>query len=194
MKHRRCLPRAAALALSALAACAAHAAEFNTIHPDRSRIGFVYKQMGVAIEGRFPRFAARLTFDPARPETAQASLEVDIAAIDAGSAEASAEALGKPWFDAKAFPAAKFVASGFKPTGAGRYDVTGRISIKGRSVEVHAPAVFKHEGAIGAFDGSLTVRRADFGIGEGVWADFGTVANEVRIDFHLVAGTASTKP
>lgn len=194
MKPRHRLPRAAAFALGALAAGAAHAAEFSAIHADRSRIGFVYKQMGVAVEGRFPRFAARLAFDPARPQAAQASLDIDLATVDAGSPEASAEVLGKPWFDAKTFPVAKFVATAFKPAGAGRYDVTGRLSIKGRSVEVSAPAVFKQDGATGAFDGSFTIRRADFGIGVGVWSDFGTVANEVRIDFHLVAGTAANKP
>jgi hypothetical protein len=31
------------------------------------------------------------------------------------------------------------------------------------------------------------LKRADYGIGEGMWADFGTVANEVQIKFQLVA-------
>ena len=61
------------------------------------------------------------------------------------------------------------------------------MTIKGRTQEVSAPAIFRTEGNSAAFDGSFVLKRADFGIGEGIWADFGTVANEVPIKFHLVA-------
>lgn len=171
----------------------AQAAEFNAVQIDRSTLGFVFKQMGVTTEGRFRKFAAQLAFDPAKPQAAQASMDVDITSIDAGSPDANGEVLGKPWFDAKTFPNARFVASRFKPTGANNYEVTGTLSIKGRSVELTAPASLRQDGANAVFDGSFVLRRADFGIGSGAWADFDVVANEVQIKFHLVA-TANRKP
>lgn len=171
---------------------AARALEFGSVQVDKSSLVFVYTQMGVAVEGRFRKFDARLAFDPDRPQAARASLEIDLASVDAGAPEANDEVAGKQWFDTKAFPTAKFVATSIKPAGHGRYDVAGRLSIKGRSVDVTAPAVFKQDGAAASFDGAFTIKRADFAIGEGPWADFGTVANEVQIKFHLVA-VAGTK-
>ncbi|MBS0465139.1 MAG: YceI family protein, partial [Proteobacteria bacterium] len=37
------------------------------------------------------------------------------------------------------------------------------------------------------------LKRGDYGIGEGMWADYGTVANEVQIKFRLVAAAAAGK-
>ena len=42
---------ALALALGAALAPAAHAIEYNQVQADKSRIGFGYKQMGVAMDG-----------------------------------------------------------------------------------------------------------------------------------------------
>ena len=52
---------------------------------------------------------------------------------------------------------------------------------------------FTPEGANGVFEGSFVLKRADYGLGEGLWADFGTVANEVQIKFRLVASSAAGK-
>ena len=45
----------------------------------------------------------------------------------------------------------------------------------------------RQDGNSATFEGSLMLKRADFAIGEGMWADFGTVANEVQVKFRLVA-------
>ena len=62
-----------ALALAAALPFAAQAAEFNQVQTDKSAITFGYQQMGVKMDGRFKKFAARLNFDPARPADAKAS-------------------------------------------------------------------------------------------------------------------------
>ena len=165
----------------------AQAAEFNAILSDKSTLAFVFKQMGVPVEGRFKKFSVQLKFDPAKPAAATAAMDVDLAGIDAGSAEANDEVAGKNWFNTKAYPQAKFVSTAVKPLGGNRYELTGKLSIKGRTQEVSAPFTFAPQGNSGAVDGSFTLKRADFGLGEGVWADFGTVANEVQIKFHFLA-------
>ena len=77
-----------------------------------------------------------------------------------------------------------------KPAGGDRYDLAGKLTLKGRNQPLAATLSFRRDGAQGVFDGSLTIRRADFAIGEGEWADFGTVANEVQVRFHIVANAA----
>jgi polyisoprenoid-binding protein YceI len=166
------------------------AAEYNQMQADKSTLTFAYKQMGVPLEGKFRKFAARLAFDPAKINTAQAMLEADLASIDTGSSEGNDEVVGKLWFNTKAYPAAQFVSSGVKFLGGNRYEVLGKLTIKGRSLDVSAPFTFRQEGVVGVFDGAFTLKRLDYAIGEGLWADVGTVANEVRIVFHIVTNAA----
>ncbi len=54
---------------------------------------------------------------------------------------------------------------------------------------VSAPATVVVEGNKATFDGAFLLKRADFAIGEGQWADFGVVANEIRITFHITVAS-----
>jgi len=175
------------LMLMLAAALPARAVEYKAVQTEKSSLSFGYRQMGVAMDGRFSRFQAQLAFDPARPGAARVSLEVDLASIDVGSDEGNGEVAGKPWFHTKAFPVARFVADSVKPLGGNRYEVKGKLTIKGLTREVTAPASFTPQAGAAAFDGAFHIRRADFAIGDGVWADFSTVANEISIKFHILA-------
>lgn len=170
----------------------AHAIEFNQFQPGKSALSFVSKQMNVPVEGQFKSFRSKLSFDPARPAAAKAELEIDLASIDAGSKDANDEVASKAWFNTKVFPVAKFVATSVKPLGGNRFEVAGKMTIKGKTLDLTAPVTQRQDGNSAVFEGSLVLRRADYAIGEGMWADFGTVANEVQIKFRLVA-TAATK-
>ena len=177
------------LLLAAIASIATHAnaVEFDRWQADKSVVSFVFKQMNVPVEGRFKRFKGKLNFDPAKPTQARAELEIELASIDAGSTETNDEVAGKLWFDSKNFPSARFVSSSIKPLGNNRFEVVGNMSIKGRTHEVMTPAILRHDGGAATFEGGFTLKRADYAIGEGLWADFGTVANEIQIKFRLTA-------
>jgi polyisoprenoid-binding protein YceI len=174
-------------AAALLTLVAAQAVEYKQILSDKSSLAFVYKQMNVPMDGSFKRFKSQLVFDPAKPAAGSAQFEIDVASIDTGSPEGNDEVAGKLWFNTKAFPTAKFVSSAIKPLGNNRFEVSGKMSIKGRTLDVSTPATYRQDGANGVFEGTFVLKRADYGIGEGVWADFGTVANEVQIKFRLLA-------
>lgn len=163
------------------------AAEFTAIDAARSQLGFSYKQMGVALDGSFARFAAKLKFDPAKPAVASASFDVQIASVDAGSADANKELAGKDWFDSARYPVAHFESTRVAPLGGNRYQVTGQLSIKGRQREVSAPVSFTPNGNSAVLEGSFAIQRSDFAIGEGAWTDTGIVANPIQIRFKLLA-------
>lgn len=174
------------IALAALA-LPAHAVEFTAVQPDKSTLSFVSKQMGVPVDGSFKRFKATLNFDAAQPQAARVSFELDLSSIDAGSKEANNEVVGKDWFNVKQFPTAQFKSSAVKALGGNRYEVRGPLTIKGKTREVVAPFTLKTEGANGLFEGAFTLKRIEYGIGEGDWADPATVADEVQIRFRIVA-------
>lgn len=181
------------LMLLPFASISSGATEFNEVLAGKSAVTFAYRQMNVPMEGNFSKFSARIAFDPAKAGSAQAKIEVDLASIDAGSSDANDEVGGKLWFNTKAFPVAQFVSTGVKTLGNNRYEALGKLTIKGKSMDVVAPFTFRQEGPVAAFDGSFNLKRLDYAIGEGMWADLGTVANEIQVVFHIVAGAAPAK-
>lgn len=178
----------AAMALAAaLAMPHAHATEFSQVQPAQSSIAFKYQQMGVDMDGKFKRFNSELSFDPEQATKARARFDIELTSIDTGTSESDEEVAGKSWFNTKAFPTASFVSSSVKPLGNNRYEVRGKLSIKGKTQDVVVPASFSARGKTGVFDGSLTIKRGDFAIGEGAWAKFDIVANDVIVKFHITA-------
>lgn len=174
-----------------LLAVTAQAAEYNQLQPAQSALTFGYKQMGVAMDGKFNKFSAQISFDPARLENARAKIDVYLASIDTGSTDADMEVAGKLWFDAKNYPLASFVSTGIRRLAGNRYQASGKLTIKGRTLEVTAPVTFHPDGSKGVFDGSFNIRRSNYAIGIGEWADLSTVADDIQIVFHLVVNTAS---
>lgn len=178
------------LLAAALACGSIQAAEYNRVLPERSEVGFAYRQMGVSVDGRFGRFRAQIVFDPARPGSSHTQIDIDPASIDAGSAEANEEVKGKNWFDVARFPVARFVSSSVKPIGDNRYEIAGRMTIKGITRELSVPARFARQGDGGRFEGEFVLKRLDYRIGEGIWSDTDTVADEIRVRFRIAVAAA----
>jgi polyisoprenoid-binding protein YceI len=151
-----------------------------------STITATSKQMNVPVEGKFGKFSAQLAFDPAKPATGSAQVSVDMTSYDLGDETYNDEVRGKDWFDAKTYPNATFVSSAIAPAGTDKFNVTGKLTIKGKSQTVVVPVTVTTQGAAHVFDGALTIRRLQYDIGLGEWKDTSVVADEVVIRFHLV--------
>jgi polyisoprenoid-binding protein YceI len=170
-------------------ASVSYAQRVTAVNLDKSAITFVARQMNVPTDGRFGKFTMQIAFDPAKLNESRVQMDVDLVSIDTGSAEANDEVKGKSWFDVKNNPTARFVSTAVKSLGANRYEVAGKMTIKGRTRDVTAPFTFKPEGQGGAFEGAFTLKRLDYAIGEGAWGDTDTVANEVQVKFRI-SGTS----
>ena len=176
---------------AALISSPAHATEYAAVQADKSTLTFISRQMGVPVNGRFPTFTAKIAFDPAKPDAGKVNLRIDLASIDAGSKDANDEIAGKEWFNVRTFPAATFSSTGMKSLGGGKYEVTGPLALKGKSKPLTATFDFKGDGNNGTFEGSFTLKRNDYAIGEGPWTDVSMVANDVQVNFHIVAAAAA---
>ena len=152
---------------------------------NQSSIVFVSKQMGVPVEDHFKKMDARIQFDPAKPEAASIAFVVDMASATLGAPETDAELPKPDWFHVAQFPQAKFQSGGVKRVGAGKFEITGKLSIKGQVREVVVPVTLTQSGAITSANGTFVIPRMAFKIGENAWADTSVVANEVQVKFKL---------
>lgn len=182
------------IAATALSPHVAQALEYSAVQADKSALTFVSKQMGVPVNGKFPKFTAQIAFDPTKPEAGKVNLTIDLASIDAGSKDANDEVVGKEWFNVRAFPTAAFASTAMKSVGGGKYEVVGTLAIKGKTKPVTATFALKPEGNNGVFEGGFTLNRIDYAIGEGSWTDVSMVTNDVQVNFRIVATASATAP
>ena len=153
--------------------------------PAQSEISFVSRQMGSPVEGRFRSFDAQVALDPKQLGAAKIVLVVDLASAALGSTETETELRRPDWFDVKKFPQASFTSSAVKPAGAGRLEVVGTFSLKGRSRALSVPVTLTQAGGTTTATGAFTVRRLDFKVGDGDWTDTDLIANDVQVKFKL---------
>lgn len=169
--------------LALLVAVPAHAQQ--TLQPAQSSIQFTAKQMGVPLEGHFKKFGAQIAFDPAKLATSRIAFTVDTGSATLGSRETDAELPKPTWFNVPQFPQATFQSSSIKALGGGKFDVAGKLTIKGQSRDVTVPVTLTQSGATTTASGTLALKRLAYKIGENEWADTSMVADDVQVQFKL---------
>lgn len=151
----------------------------------QSELSFTSKQMGVPVDGKFKRFDAQLSFDPKKPETGKVAFTIDLASVSLGAPELEGELAKAPWFDTKKMPQASFQSTAVKAAGPGKFDVAGKLTIKGQTRDIVVPIVLAQAGAVSTATGGFVLKRLEFKIGDGEWADTSMVANDVQVKFKL---------
>ncbi|MEN9368181.1 MAG: hypothetical protein RL489_2539 [Pseudomonadota bacterium] len=175
----------AAASFAALVVAPTPALAQQKLDAARSEMLFVSKQMGVPVEGRFRKFDAQIAFDPKKPEAGKVAFTIDMGSATFGSPEVDVELPKATWFNVPKFPQATFQSSAIKAVGAGRFEVAGKLSIKGSSRDVVVPVALTQAGGSTTATGAFAIKRLEFKIGEGDWADTSMVANDVQVKFKL---------
>ena len=153
--------------------------------PAQSDISFTFKQMGVAVDGQFKKFDAQISFDAAKLDASKVAFTVDLASATLGDKATDAELVKAPWFNTAKFPQATFTSSSIKAVSAGKYEVAGKLTIKGVASDVIVPVTMTQAGAVTTAIGSFPIKRLTFKIGEGEWADTSMVADPVQVKFKI---------
>jgi polyisoprenoid-binding protein YceI len=175
------------LASSALAAPAA--APCYTLDSDRSVLRFVAEQMGAKFEGSFRRFQAKIAFSPDDLATSRFDVIVDPASADTQEEQRDATLHGPDFFDVEHFRSANFVTTAFRKLEAGNFEATGKLTLRDvtRDVKIIFSFTTRKEGGteVGYLVGNSSLKRLDFGIGRGDYADTEAVGDDVEVKFNL---------
>ena len=163
----------------------AKTAPANQFLPAQSEVRFTAKQMGVPMPGVFTKLAGTVQWDAAKPEASHIRLEIPVASATVGAPEMDAELPKAEWFGASQFPTAVFESSSVRALGGNRYEVQGKLSIKGLSLPVKTEATVASQGASSLATGQLEIQRLAYKIGLGAWGDTSVVANPVHIQYRI---------
>lgn len=150
-----------------------------------STLGFTASFQGENFEGRFEQFSADIRYDPQDLANAHFDVSIDLASAKTGDADRDETLPSAAFFDVAKQPKAHFVTTAFRQAGAGVI-ADGTLSLKGVSKPVSLKVEFT-PGSAGAatLKVSTTLKRLDFDVGSGEYADTGTIGNEVAVKAQL---------
>jgi polyisoprenoid-binding protein YceI len=173
-------PLLLALALPALASAADYA-----VQPAASKLGFTGSFQGQSFDGTFGKWTAAISYDAAKLTTSKFDVQVDLTSAKTGDNDRDGALPGPDFFNAAKFPQAHFVTTGFRQNGA-QVMADGNLTLRGVTKPVSLTIAFKPQGTGATLDVSGSVKRLDFGVGGGDYADTSVIGADVKINAHLV--------
>jgi polyisoprenoid-binding protein YceI len=176
-------PCIVAAALAA-AVSTARAAEWKIL--PGSALTFTGEQAGEKFTGHFNRFDAQISLDPQKLAEAKIAVTVDVASAATGDKQRDTALPDKDWFDAAAFPKARFESRQVTRTAKG-FEAIGDLTLRGVTREVRLPFTLAIDGRKAEAKGHVDLRRDAFGVGQGQWASDEWVGFDVGVDFDLKA-------
>jgi len=169
----------AMLAVATLLMAAPASAATWIVDRDASHLTFSGTQTGARFEGRF-----------ASPEKGKIVAVIDVASARTGDAQRDTAIPQAEWFDAGAFPQARFETASIRAKGGNSYEAVGTLTLRGISRDVVLPFTLDIQDGVAKAQGKLDLIRTDFGIGQGPWASGQWVGLDVGVSVDLVARRA----
>jgi polyisoprenoid-binding protein YceI len=154
------------------------------ITPEDSTVNFSVKA-SVAIEGKFEKWDATLTFTSPDVTTGVLDVKIQAATVNTGSGMKDDKLRSKDFFDVKQDPLITFHSSKIVQTGPTTFDVPGTFTIRGVSKPETLTLVVSGKGTgTGDIKGTMAFDRKEFGMNSGI--PFIKIADrvEVTVDLH----------
>ena len=178
----------AAMTLGTALALAAPAGPHYTLDQSKSALEFTFTQAGAQNKGRFTRFPVTFEFSPDNPATGQLDVVVEMASLDSGDEERDDTLKSPDLFAVAKFPQAHYVATQFVKT-AGGFEALGKLTLRGVTRELRVPFTFRtateNGASVGYMSGRTSLKRLDYGVGQGDWKATDQVGNDVGVSFAL---------
>jgi polyisoprenoid-binding protein YceI len=150
-------------------------------------------EASVAIEGKFDKWDASLTFKSPDVSTGVLDIKIQADTVETGSGVKNNKLKGKDFFDVKQNPYITFHSTKIVQTGPDSFDVEGDFAIRG--VSKAEKLTLKVQGAgtgSGTIDGTMAFDRKQYGMNSGI--PFIKVADRVEVTVKLKAVRVSGPP
>jgi len=162
------------------------------VTPTASTVTFFVKSL-VALEGKFDKWDASLTFTTPDVSTGVLDVKIQAATVDTGSGMKDGKLKSKDFFDAKQDPYITFKSTKMVQTGPNTFNVSGTFTIRGVSKPETLILTDNHE-KTGFHDikGVMAFDRKEFGMNSGI--PFIKIADRVEVTIDIKAKRISGTP
>ena len=150
-----------------------------------STLTFATKYQGEVFVGRLPAFTTRLSFDPKRLASSKLDVTIPLASVTVANPDGDDALKSAEFFNIAQFPQARFTSTRFRSLGGSQYAADGTLNLRGVSKPLTLGFAWT-PGAKPILIGKATLKRLDFGVGGGEWADTELIPNAVAISTMVV--------
>ncbi|HEY8586455.1 MAG TPA: YceI family protein [Rhodanobacter sp.] len=175
--------RIATLLLALVVPMSALAADYRVL-PANSELGFTAVFQGESFDGRFGQWTAAISYDEAHLDASKFDVTVTLASVKTGDSDRDDALPGSDFFAVAKFPTAHFVTTGFRRVD-GRVIADGQLTLRGATRPMSLAVTFKPQANGTTLDVIGTLKRLDFGVGTGDFADTSVIGDEVKVSAHL---------
>jgi polyisoprenoid-binding protein YceI len=159
-----------------------------TLDQAKSTLEFQFEQAGAQNKGKFTRFPVTMEFSPDNLAASKLDVSVETSSLETGDKERDDTLKGADLLSVAKFPQARFSATQITKTPNG-YEAVGKLTLRGVSRDIHVPFTFRtaeEQGKpAGYLLGKTTIKRLDFGVGQGDWKSTEWVGNDVSVSYSL---------
>ena len=149
----------------------------------QSTLTYAFTQAGADNQGRFKSFS--VSFDPA---AGRLDVVIDMRSFDTGDQQRNETLAGKDFFDIAQYQQSRFTASRVEKTATG-YEAIGSLTLRGVTRNVTIPFTWRtatvRGRSAGYLTGQMTLKRLDFGVGQGQWQSTEWVGNDVTVRYSV---------
>ena len=161
------------------------------IDPDDSHVYFKYTFGGDAYRGEFKNVEAIFEIDPMSPGACNFSVTIPIGEISTDSPEVLDYLLDYELFDGDTWPTASFKAEKCRLESLNTFVADGTLTIRDQTHPLSFPFKLNVETADGRIrfrlTSEVTIKRLEYDVGQGYWANTGEVPNDVVIEIDVYA-------
>ncbi len=152
-----------------------------------SRLEFGFNQAGARNSGQFKTFSVELELPSTESPGGRLDVVIDVASLDTRDGDRDSMLRSAYFFDSDFHPQARFESVDIVATGEGRYTANGSLTIRETTRDIALPFVLDEEPAEGRkhLHGQISLRRLDYGVGEGEWAATTWIRNDVTISYSV---------
>lgn len=148
-------------------------------------LAFFFMQGGAENHGSFKQFATELNYDPKNSAAGSLKVTVQTASLDTQDKDRNDTLAGADLFDVKKYPTAQYTANSFAKRADGQLEAIGKLTLRGVTQDLRVPLTI-HETANGVeLSGAVTLKRLDFGIGQGEWQATEMVGDDVKLQYKV---------
>ena len=148
-------------------------------------LAFTFTQLGAESIGHFRTFHTELRYDPANLAKSSLHVRVTIGSLDTQDAERDEMLKTAELLDTATHPTATYVANSLAPNASGGLEAVGKLAIRGVSRDLRLPLTLKPLPNGFELTGQVSIKRLDFGIGQGDWKSTESVGDEVQLQYKV---------
>jgi len=175
------------LVIAATGTGTTHAADPSSYVADSaaSHLDFTGMQAGAEFKGTFHKFSSKVVLSPAVPESSHIDVDVELNSLDTKDNDRDKTMRGPDIFDIAHYPTAHYATHTVTKTATG-FSATGALTLHGVTREVPILFTFTATAPTATLNGTATLKRLDFGVGQGDWKSTEWIADVVKVSFSLI--------